>query len=62
MVGDREQAAQMVRALMYLVVLGVISGFFWAYWHGVYRGLPFPHNTFLFYPKDRFTDLAYQPD
>jgi hypothetical protein len=50
--------AVMVRALTYLVVLGVLAGFIWAYWEGQYRQLPFPHNSFLYLPSARFTDLT----
>ena len=56
--GDPEQAARLVRALTYLVIVGVSAGFFWAYRQGYYQGLPFPHNTFLFNPGAHFSDLS----
>jgi hypothetical protein len=55
--GDLDRAALMVRTLSYLVVFGVIAGFLWSYRQGYYRGLPFPHNSFLFIPSDHFRDL-----
>ena len=47
----------MVRATTYVVVLGVVAGFYWAYRQAYYSGAAFPYNTFLFEPENRFHDL-----
>jgi hypothetical protein len=52
-----ERAAELTRAITYIVLLGTIAGFAWAYRQGFYKQQPFPHNTFLFQPGDHFRDL-----
>jgi hypothetical protein len=52
-----EQGFQLTRALTYLVMLGTLAGFAWAYRQGYYKALPFPRNTFLFLPGDHFHDM-----
>lgn len=51
------QGFELTRALTYLVMLGTLAGFAWAYREGLYKGLPFPKNTFLFLPSDHFRDM-----
>ena len=53
-----ERAASMVRALTYLVLVGVVAGFYWAYAEQFYKGLGYPRDTFLFDPGAHFSDLT----
>ncbi len=55
---DLERATVMTRAATYAVVLGLVGGFFWAYWEGYYRELIYPYNSFLYQPRVHFSDLS----
>ena len=46
---------------LYILALLVMVGFFFAilfcYYEGIYQGQPYPYNTFLFKPADRYMDF-----
>lgn len=39
-----------------IILTGFVASVFFHYFKGAYLGMPYPHNTFLFIPKDRFMD------
>jgi hypothetical protein len=40
-----------------IILIGFMIAVFYHYVCGVYLGLPYPHNTFLFIPMDKFNDF-----
>ena len=46
---------------LYILALFILAGFFMAilfcYYEGIYQGQPYPYNTFLFKPADRYMDF-----
>ena len=49
--------AQKIHYLSAIVLIGFVAAIFFHYIMGVYLGLPYPYNTFLFIPQDRFNDF-----
>lgn len=45
-----------IRLIVVIVLIGFVGSVFFHYFEGVYRNLPYPHNTFLFNPADKFAD------
>ncbi len=45
-----------IRVIVTIILIGFVSGVFFHYIEGVYQSLPYPHNTFLFSPVDKFND------
>jgi hypothetical protein len=48
---------QKIKYITTIVVLAFATSVFYHYIKGVYWGMPYPHNTFLFHPDDRFNDF-----
>jgi hypothetical protein len=46
-----------IRLIVVIVLFGFVCSVFFHYIEGVYLNLPYPHNTFLFNPFDRFSDF-----
>jgi len=46
-----------IRITVAIILIGFVSAVFFHYVEGAYLKLSYPHNTFLFKPKDRFADF-----
>lgn len=46
-----------IRITVAIILIGFVSSVFFHYLEGAYLNLPYPHNTFLFTPSDRFADF-----
>jgi hypothetical protein len=46
-----------IRITVAIILIGFVSSVFFHYLESVYLNLPYPHNTFLFTPSDRFADF-----
>ena len=45
-----------IRNIVAIILMGFTASVFFHYFQGVYMNLPYPHNTFLFKPSDKFAD------
>ncbi|MCJ7774411.1 MAG: DUF2029 domain-containing protein [Desulfobacterales bacterium] len=48
-----------VELLAYIILIGFSLEVFFCYWNGSYQGLPYPYNTFLFWPSHKFGDYFH---
>ena len=46
-----------IRNIVAIILIGFVASLFFHYLKGVYLNLPYPHNTFLFRPDDKFADF-----
>lgn len=46
-----------IRNIATIILTGFVASVFFHYFLGVYQNMPYPHNTFLFLPSDRFNDF-----
>lgn len=46
-----------IRNIVVIILIGFTASVFFHYSKGVYLNLPYPHNTFLFAPGDKFADF-----
>src|SRR5689334_13827084 len=49
--------SEKMRRIGAIILIGFVGAVFYHYSLGAYFRLPYPYNTFLFTPKDRFNDF-----
>ncbi len=54
---NKEIKEAKIRYIVTIILIGFVTSVFFHYFQGVYQNLPYPHNTFLFLPSDKFNDF-----